>query len=344
MNKVILITDTHHGANQSNYQYFLYQKSILNQIIEYAVQNNISQIYNLGDFSDNKKYFDILIYNDLHEIMDKSSASSIHWHMLSGNHDNYYQNNTDVSSMKLFNKFSNIITYTDPIYIEQNDLLICPWLSAEHNRELFLNLLSTKKPKIVFGHFDVIGFLNATNIEIKDGFSMSQFTQIPLVISGHIHLKQSTSNIHYIGPPWDINWGDAYTTKGFHVLDFDTLQLEFHPHDQKYFQYYSVNIDNYIEIIDNIKLNPNRQFKFKLDSEIPEFIDFLENKFEYPENIKTQLIQSNNNGDEPLLEINTQGTIKDTLGEYTKQNSSTLSNKPEDIMDFFGRIEQMEIQ
>jgi DNA repair exonuclease SbcCD nuclease subunit len=61
------------------------------------------------------------------------------------------------------------------------------------------------------------------------GMDPKLFKRFKAVYTGHYHHKSSKGNIHYMGSPYEMTWADCGDVKGFHVLDTDTLELEFVP-------------------------------------------------------------------------------------------------------------------
>jgi hypothetical protein len=62
---------------------------------------------------------------------------------------------------------------------------------------------------------------------MEKGMDPTMFANFPLTLTGHYHHKNSLGNIHYLGCPYEITWADLDDQKGFHVLDTETLELEF---------------------------------------------------------------------------------------------------------------------
>ena len=65
-----------------------------------------------------------------------------------------------------------------------------------------------------------------------DGFLAEKILEkSPLVISGHFHLKDdknyNNGKILYVGNPFQMDFNDAGTTKGYYILDLETKVLDF---------------------------------------------------------------------------------------------------------------------
>ena len=67
------------------------------------------------------------------------------------------------------------------------------------------------------------------------------FNRYEQVYSGHFHCRQEKDNIYYFGTQYQITFADLNDTKGFHVLDTDTRELEFIENPFKMFHTLSYN-------------------------------------------------------------------------------------------------------
>ena len=54
----------------------------------------------------------------------------------------------------------------------------------------------------------------------------------PLVITGHFHLREErkykNGTILYVGNPYQMDFGDVYSSKGYYILDMMTGEYDFH--------------------------------------------------------------------------------------------------------------------
>jgi hypothetical protein len=67
----------------------------------------------------------------------------------------------------------------------------------------------------------------AGHINADKGHRSEIFDKFYMTMSGHFHQKSSRGNIHYLGAPYAMMWGDWGSLKGFHVFDTETLDLTF---------------------------------------------------------------------------------------------------------------------
>jgi DNA repair exonuclease SbcCD nuclease subunit len=53
----------------------------------------------------------------------------------------------------------------------------------------------------------------------------------PLIFSGHFHLREEREydkyKINYVGNPFEMDFGDTESSKGYYIMDFDTLKYDF---------------------------------------------------------------------------------------------------------------------
>lgn len=339
-NLIAFCTDLHFGANKFNYQYWLYQKNIIADIFSNLKSKNITELFILGDLFDQKKIIDIRLLSEIQNLFRSSKKFGINITILIGNHDCYYSNSEEINSIEIFKSFDNIKIISQP-EIRSDGICICPWLSTPEQEQKFKEILAVHKPKIVLGHFEIKNSIMGKDVIITKGMDIDLFSEIPIVLSGHIHIRQTmNSNFHYIGVPYDINWGDNYSNnKGFLILDSSTLEMQYVQTKNKFFQFFYVTEQNYVDVMNTMKSNPHCQFKLKLSSEIEEFKKFIEEEFNHPENIKAILTEGDQEttlDGEDAIDITAQDTIQKQMEKYIELKYP--SNK-QDILLYLQKLQ-----
>jgi len=230
--KVAIITDTHCGAgndNQNLNEFFL--KFYEDVFFPYLKQHNIKTVLHLGDTFDRRKYIN---FSTLHSWQNRVFKPLHDWcdrvDILIGNHDTYYKNTNKVNSveelLKIYPKF-NIFVEPTEVDIDNRKFLYVPWI-CEDNQEQAFKMIDESQAHICAGHLELIGFeMYAGHINTNHGYRSDMFDKYYMTLTGHFHQKSSMSNIHYLGAPYAMMWGDYGSAKGFHVLDTETLELTF---------------------------------------------------------------------------------------------------------------------
>lgn len=163
---------------------------------------------------------------------DKLAMMNIKVHMLAGNHDTYFKNTNDVNSVDLLLKeYTNINVIDHPVTLwlgDNNQFKICmmPWICPENYEDSMATLKETEAD-ICMGHFEIAGFTMHRGMKSEEGLSRDIFRRFDMVFSGHFHHRSHSDNIQYLGNPYELTWQDYDDSRGFHLFDLSTRDLEF---------------------------------------------------------------------------------------------------------------------
>lgn len=182
---------------------------------------------------------DMIICGDLFHYRDEIAVNTIQvttqilemWQefnivVLVGNHDAYYKDRSDVNSLSILRGWSNITVIdklTQAVAYDRH-LLFCPW--GTRKEEL-------SKNDIIFGHFEIESFkLNHFKVCTEGIKTKSLLSKTDLVITGHFHHREERNykngTILYLGNPYQMDFGDANTSKGYYLLDLKTKEYTYH--------------------------------------------------------------------------------------------------------------------
>lgn len=230
--KIAIITDTHCGAgndNQSLNEFFL--KFYEEVFFPYLKQHNIKTVVHLGDTFDRRKYIN---FQTLHSWQKRVFEPLNNWcdrvDILIGNHDTYYKNTNKINSvdelLKIYDKF-NVYPEPTEVEIDSRKVMYVPWI-CEDNYDRTMSMIENSAATVCMGHLELVGFeMYAGHINADKGHRSEIFDKFYMTMSGHFHQKSSRGNIHYLGAPYAMMWGDWGSLKGFHVFDTETLDLTF---------------------------------------------------------------------------------------------------------------------
>lgn len=252
--KVAIITDQHFGARNDSIHFLdYYERFYRDTFFPILSDNGIDTVLILGDTFDRRKYVNFFSLKRTKEMFfDELAKRNIQVHMLAGNHDTYFKNTNDVNSVDLLLKeYNNINVYDNPTTISVKDTLICmmPWICPE-NYEESIKVLSDTEAQICCGHFEIVGFAMYRGMPSHEGLSRELFRKFDYTFSGHYHHRSNADGIYYLGNPYGLTWQDYNDSRGFHLFDLDTRQLEFFPNPN--IMFHKIVYDDKLESITEI--------------------------------------------------------------------------------------------
>lgn len=242
--KTAFITDTHFGV-RNNSAIFLknYEKFYSKTFFPTLVSEGIDTVVHLGDLWEDRKAISPFTFQRTRDMFfDPMKALGIKMHMILGNHDVFYRNSNSINTLEFLNDIYpniNVIPKYDVIDIGTKFGLIS-WLNKENIQD-GLNWLETVDCNYIGGHFEINGFEMTKGHMCESGLSQSIFNRFEKTVSGHFHVRSSTSKIKYLSNPSQTTWADNGLLKGFHI--FDSKTGGFTPVDNPYemFRYESWN-------------------------------------------------------------------------------------------------------
>jgi len=146
-----------------------------------------------------------------------------------GNHDVFYRNTNEVNSMDIIeSSYDNIyvVEEYEEFKVGQKTFGMMSWVNNS-NLERNLARIEAANTNYLLGHFEIKNFEMTKGNVADKGFEPSIFSKYDLVLSGHFHIKNKIGNILYIGNPFQTNWDDFSSDRGFHVYDSDTDEFTF---------------------------------------------------------------------------------------------------------------------
>lgn len=229
--KIAIITDQHFGARKSSkifHDYFL--KFYQNIFFPILKERKIDTIIDMGDTFDNRKSIDFsTLYWARENYYDRLEKMNCKVYTIVGNHTAYYKNSNEVNAVDgLLRQYDNVIPISRPteICIGGMNSLVLPWICSDNEEETF-NLIQETKAKVVFGHLELNGFSAYPGHIMTDGLSAEKFEKFDRVFTGHYHTKSDNEKVFYLGNPYQMFWSDVDDTRGFHIFDTDTYELEY---------------------------------------------------------------------------------------------------------------------
>jgi hypothetical protein len=204
--KAVTLTDVHFGrqsnsptANQDNLDF-------IDWFIEEAKTWGAERCIMMGDWHDNRHSLNVLTMNYSLEAMKKlnDAFEVVHW--VPGNHDLFYRDKRDVSSVSFADLLPNVSIVRKPTTVAGVTFL--PWLVGDESSKL-----RALKSRYIFGHLELGGFMMNAKVEMPEtdhGLKSTTFVNQDYVFSGHFHIRQQKNKVVYTGNIMPFNFSDTW--------------------------------------------------------------------------------------------------------------------------------------
>jgi DNA repair exonuclease SbcCD nuclease subunit len=230
--KALITSDWHVGVRGDSDTYHdIFLDWLENFLIPTIQENNIDYLFILADFFNNRNAINTKTINIAIDCFESivTEFPDLNIELLTGNHDIYYKNTRNISSLRMFeNTHPNFKVVKDikRFSIDNKDVVLCPWIiNSDEAKELF-----SQKADYCFGHFEINGFELVSGVTEKTGLDASKFKKaFGKTFSGHFHIRQESDGITYVGNPFHMDWGDCGNEKGVYILNFRSGDLDFIP-------------------------------------------------------------------------------------------------------------------
>jgi DNA repair exonuclease SbcCD nuclease subunit len=223
-NKVAIFTDLHLGVHQNSSTWHNIALNWADWFIGNLLEKEIDTILFTGDFFHSRSEISVNTIHIASEFL-KKFENNFRIIMIPGNHDCYYKDKADVHSLSIFKGYKNIkvIEKTSKININNRTFTFCPW---------GFNYNEIEECDVILGHFEIESFKMNMYKLCEHGFKPhALLDKAQLVFSGHFHLNEERSydkgKIIYIGSPFQLDFGERETKKGYYILNVDNLSYTF---------------------------------------------------------------------------------------------------------------------
>ena len=198
-NRIFLISDLHFGVRANSIEWIENYLEFFNKFYIPFLKKNLKKgniLFVIGDWFDNRQLLDINVMNkSIDLIFDLADILPVY--LMTGNHDIYKKNNTDVNSLAAFRFIPNVTIYEDPVIItnKKNKILILPWIGNGEKEEFYAK---ANKTDYIFAHTDIAGFKYDNGFHIRNGARLKKLPGVKKLYSGHIHKRQEHKDSIYI--------------------------------------------------------------------------------------------------------------------------------------------------
>lgn len=228
--KIAILADTHCGVRNSSDIYLDYHGRFFSEVFfPYCQQNGVKQVLHLGDYYDHRKYVNFKALNHNRKtFLEPMRDMGMTMDIIPGNHDVVYKNTNSLCSLRelmgYYMKEVNIVMRPKVMNYDGCRIALLPWINPE-NYESSMRFLETCDASILGAHLELAGFDVAKGQPAQTGMDPNIFSRFEIVMSGHYHTRSQKKNIHYLGCPFEMFWGDAHDPKYFYIFDTATRQI-----------------------------------------------------------------------------------------------------------------------
>lgn len=222
-----IVSDPHIGVHKNSDDFYEIADNWADWVISTLKPKGIETLFILGDWHHHRESILVKTLDFSVNILNKL-RSEFHVCILTGNHDCYFKDNSDIHSLKQFTPWDNVTIFDRYTHItigekSKNTLSIVPW---GHD------INDVKKSDVIFGHFEINNFRWNKHSICDNGVDSKNFlNKGKLIFSGHFHMrdvkKYKNGEIIYVGSAYQQDFNDVGNTHGLYILDCDTLEYEF---------------------------------------------------------------------------------------------------------------------
>ena len=348
----IALGDTHFFDKNFNIDFFENQmKFYEEQLFPYMEENNIKYIIQTGDLFDNRTTINIHLFNLFtNRFCDYLKEHDITMISFLGNHDIVFRNTRDFNMTKYLEKMypDNIKIIQDQTIVDVNGHKVgmVPWLLPDERIDDNILLNS----RYIIGHFELNGYNHSRNVvDTKSNLKADIFTNQKKVFSGHYHLNHSKGKVHYLGTPYQSDFGDYGNDVGFYhfkedfkyefvanVVSIKYVHMFYDDRDITPMRmYYDPNKPLYVTLEEFKGLSPV-EAKFVVecarDTLYEDFILVLKEKgykFSFLNNME---LESNEMDSQEVIDSATLKTTEHFILDYIKEYNSELFDVAQEIL------------
>lgn len=198
-------------------------------VAEIAKEEHIDGILDLGDTTDDRSSIPVPTLDSLLGLLDEMPCPKNHNFKLIGNHEQFVKS-TAIHAGRLFERHFEVIPDRQVIRFPSQGtggpftIIFCSYPADEDELDAWLRAQKVAGPCLFLGHFQVHGCTMSSGPSLS-GIKASSI-RADLALLGHVHKPQSiTDRIHYVGSPFQQDFGEAGEEKRIGIVDTDGMKI-----------------------------------------------------------------------------------------------------------------------
>ena len=257
---IVFISDIHFGWNTSSEEWQENQRDFFQSWFIPKLKALVEQTPDivlccLGDVYHDRKTIDIDV-NEMSIDLFEEMAGILPCYIINGNHDLSKKTNKGNSSLRSLSNIKNLTIIKEPCMLKFTrdkktlaQIAAIPYLGDcnDENKEL---VRFSGKAQYAFMHTDISKMKFDNGMTIVGAVDAEKFAG--KVISGHIHKRQETEKVIYVGCPYHLDRKDIGNQKGIYTLNLETGTFDFIPNTYSpVFQ--KIDIEKFMNMSDSDK-------------------------------------------------------------------------------------------
>ena len=197
--------------------------TVLQKVRELALAHGASVVCT-GDFWDQRGTLSVRQLDAIQSELDLHLAAGIAWVMIPGNHDQVTRDGS-VHAMRVFERYPNITVAGDLLLDDQKQIAYVPW--REDPTVATAMFAGIPAGYTAFGHGEIKGATTNAGHKAEGRFVPGTVRHLRAVYLGHYHERQAIGHVHYIGSPYEQNFGERSIPHGVGIVSNASVEPEF---------------------------------------------------------------------------------------------------------------------
>lgn len=229
VDNVIFLADVHLGVHNAKIEWVDNAKDYfdnffvpyLSEVKKNETDGHESIVMIAGDLFEDRHLLDINVMNVAMDIIQRISQYA-NVYLLVGNHDIYRERDITINSLRPFNLLPGVQVIDRTTIITAFDgvkFCMIPW-TASHKDETKILLANKDNADVFVMHSEISGMKMGNGRPINDGTNVKGMDQ-KMIYAGHIHTRQQSRNVKYLGNPFHTKREDIGNTKGIYRLHIE---------------------------------------------------------------------------------------------------------------------------
>lgn len=221
--KCLLFADLHLGVHQNSPRWHQLAFEWSKWAKQTAEKEGAESIICLGDYFHDRDQIDVSTLDVARKILNSFSDFKVY--LITGNHDIYYKEKNDVTSLHVFQDYPyvNVVNETCRFKYQDKQINMVPWTDAG-NEENF-------QADVVLTHAEFKHFKMNNSKFCEEGTDLEKYEdQEKFVLAGHFHIsdvrKIKKLTAGYLGNPFQHTFADINNNKYAYILDLENMDLK----------------------------------------------------------------------------------------------------------------------